>query len=327
MVGGQRGADLVVGDDRKIDEEAKNAGAEEVPEADRDQEHHRPAMRERGRRLRLLARPELEEAPGLDREEGERDHLGGGEHRSERHVLGRFAGEVEVMHGADHPADRVKEDVEEDDRERNPLAHDPEQDEDVSHHHRGEELEEILDPEVDDPEAPEIGDREAVARARDQADRIEGRDRERCEEKQPRQIALVFALEATAQAAEDQRRPEEEPDHQQHLPEAAEVEVLEPLDAKDRAVVAEPAVDAAELADQAAEDDDRECREQPVGEPVLAPRLAPRDHWREEDPSRKERGRDEEDCELDVEGASEVERQQLGQIDAEEVSELSAVML
>ena len=37
---------------------------------------------------RLLRRAELEEAPGLDREEGERDHLGGREEGAERHVLG-----------------------------------------------------------------------------------------------------------------------------------------------------------------------------------------------------------------------------------------------
>ncbi len=86
-------------------------------------------------------------------------------------------------------------------------------------------------------------------------------------------------------------------------------------------------MDAAELADQAAEDDDRQRREQPVGEPVLAPRLAARDHRREEDARRQERGRDEEDRELDVEGAGEVEGEDLGEVDAEEVAELGPVVL
>ena len=219
-------------------------------------------------------------------------------------MLGRLAGEVEVVHRADHPADRVEKDVEEDHGQRDPLADDPEQDEDVGDHHRREQLEEVLDPEVDDPEAPEVGDREAVARAGEQADRVEGRDRQRGEEEQPGHVAHVLALEAPAQTAVEDRHPEEEPDHQQDLPEAAEVEVLEPLDAEDRAVLAEPAVDAAELADQAAEDDDGERREQPVGEPVLAARLAPGDHRRQEDAGREERGRDEEDRELHVEGAA-----------------------
>ena len=327
VVRGQRGADLVVGDDRQVDQEAEDPGAEEVPEADGDEEHHRPAVRERGRRAALLARAELEEAPRLDGQEGERDHLGGGEDGAERHVLGRLAREVEVVHRADHPADRVEEDVEEDDRQRDPLAHHAEQDEDVGDHHRREQLEEVLDPEVDDPEAPEVGDREAVALAGDQPDGVERRDRERREEEQPRQVAAALARKPAAQRAEDDRGPEEQPDHQQHLPEAPQVEVLEPLDAEDRPVVAEPAVDAAELADQAAEDDDRQRREQPVGEPVLSPRLAARDHRREEDPGRQERGRDEEDRELDVEGAGEVEGEDLGEVDPEEVAELGPVVL
>ena len=114
-------------------------------------------------------------------------------------MLGRLAGEVEVVHGADHAADRVEEDVEEDDGQRDPLAHHPEQDEDVGDHHRREQLEEVLDPEVDDPEAPEVGDGEAVALAGEQPDRVERRDRERREEEQPRQVAPALALQPPAQ--------------------------------------------------------------------------------------------------------------------------------
>ena len=58
------------------------------------------------------------------------------------------------------PAGRVEDDVEEDDGERDPLAHHAEQDEDVRDHHGREQLEEVLDPEMDDPEAPEVRDGE-----------------------------------------------------------------------------------------------------------------------------------------------------------------------
>jgi hypothetical protein len=37
-----------------LDQEAEDARPEEVPEADGDEEHHRPAVRERRPRLRLL---------------------------------------------------------------------------------------------------------------------------------------------------------------------------------------------------------------------------------------------------------------------------------
>ena len=68
----------------------------------------------------------------------------------------------------------------------------------------------------------------------------------------------------------------------------------------------EPAVDVGELADQAAEDDDREGAEQAEGELALALRLAPGDHRRQEDPGREERGGDKEDRQLHVPGAHEV---------------------
>ena len=152
-------------------------GAEEVPEPDRDEEHHRPAVRERRLRARLLGRAELQERPCLDGQERERDHLGGREERAQRHVLGRLAREVQVVHRADDAAERVQDDVEVDHRQRDPLAHHAEQHEHVGDHHRGEQLEEVLDPQVHDPEAPELGDGEVVAGARDQTDGVERRDR------------------------------------------------------------------------------------------------------------------------------------------------------
>jgi hypothetical protein len=53
---------------------------------------------ERHLRARLLGGAELQEGPRLDGQEGQREHLGGREERAERHVLGRLAGEVQVVH-------------------------------------------------------------------------------------------------------------------------------------------------------------------------------------------------------------------------------------
>ena len=145
------------------------------------------------RDLRLLSRPELQERPRLDGQERERDHLGGAEEGAKRHVLGRLAGEVEVVHRADHAAERVEDDVEEDHRQRDLLPHHPEQHEHVGDHHGREQLEEVLHPQVDDPEAPELVDREVLAGLGDQADRVEGRDRERGHEEQPGHVARVLA--------------------------------------------------------------------------------------------------------------------------------------
>jgi hypothetical protein len=123
---------------------------------------------------------------------GERDHLGGGEEGAERHVLGRLAGEVEMVHRPDHAADRVEDDVEVDDEQGDALGDDPEQDEDVGDHHGREELEEVLHPEVDDPEPPEVRGGEMRVGSGEQADGIEGRNRERGEEEEPRHVPLVF---------------------------------------------------------------------------------------------------------------------------------------
>ena len=206
------------------------------------------------------------------------------------------------------------------DGQRDLLAHHAEQHEHVGDHHRREQLEEVLDPQVDDPEAPELGDGEVVAGARDQADGVEGRDRAarrgrtataccpRCSPAQP-----------PAQDAPEHEHPHEQPDRQQHLPEPREVEVLEALQAEPvRRRVLEHAVDAEVGADQRAEHDDGQRAEQREGELALVLGLAPGDHRREEDPGRHERRRDPEERELDVPGAHQVVREDLREVEAEE---------
>jgi hypothetical protein len=127
------------------------------------------------------------------------------------------------------------------------------------------------------------------------------------------------------QAAEENHDPDAEADHQEDLPEAAEVEVLEPLQAEDRA--GEPVMHPGQLAEQAAEHDHGQGPEQGEGERRLTARLAARDHRREEDPGGDERGGDEEDRELHVPGADQVEGERLGDVDAEEALEVGAIVL
>ena len=132
-------------------------------------------------------------------------------------------------------------------------------------------------------------------------------------------------LQPAAQAAEEDHDPQAEPDDQQDLPEAAQVEVLEALVAEDRAL--EPVVDVGELADQAAEDHDRQRSEQDERELALAARFSAGDHRRQEDAGGDERGGDEEDRQLHVPGADQVVGEHLGDVDAEEAVELGPVVL
>jgi hypothetical protein len=61
------------------------------------------------------------------------------------------------------PPHRVEDDVEIDHPQRDFLVDHAQKHEDVGHHHRGEELEEIFDPEMDDPKAPKVRRREVHA--------------------------------------------------------------------------------------------------------------------------------------------------------------------
>ena len=56
------------------------------------------------RDLASCMRPELQKAPGLDRQERQRNHLGCREECSQRHVSGGRAGKIEMVHRADHAA-------------------------------------------------------------------------------------------------------------------------------------------------------------------------------------------------------------------------------
>src|SRR5215218_6930944 len=99
---------------------------------------------------------------------------------------------------------------------------DAEQHEDVGDHHGREELQEVLHPEVDDPEAPEVRRRPVRVGLGEQADGVERGDGKRGEEEEPRHVPLVLVAEAYAQDAPEHEDPGEEADREQDLPEPPE---------------------------------------------------------------------------------------------------------
>ena len=77
------------------------------------------------------------------------------------HMLGP-AGPIEVMPGAEHAAEEDQDQLEID-RALGELARDePDRHQQIGADRRGKELEGLLDPEMDHPPAPEIGDREGL---------------------------------------------------------------------------------------------------------------------------------------------------------------------
>src|SRR5215217_6291060 len=131
----------------------------------------------------------------------------------------------------------------------------PQQHEYVGDHDGREELEEVLDPEVDDPESPEVSRREVRFGPGEQPDGIERRYRQRREEEQPRHVAHVLAPQPPAHRPEQHHDPEEEAYREQDLPEAPEVEVLEALVTEPGPQAAREAEDPRPLPDEAPEDD------------------------------------------------------------------------
>lgn len=75
MIGRKRCADLIVGNDRQIDQEAEDPRPQEVPETNRCQKRGRPEMREWGLRFCLLLRAQLNEAPRLESEDRQRNYF------------------------------------------------------------------------------------------------------------------------------------------------------------------------------------------------------------------------------------------------------------
>ena len=178
VVGSERRADLEVGDDGQVDQEAEDSRAHEVPDAHGHQEIDGPLL-PAGNVVparRALPVLQLDEVPGVQGQQRQRHHLQRGEAGRQAHVERPLAGEVPVVARADDPAAEVQDGVQVD-QARGGLggdqAHLVEHD---RHQHRREELEESLDPEVDDPEAPVVDDGEVGVRAVEERGQVEDRD-------------------------------------------------------------------------------------------------------------------------------------------------------
>ena len=90
----------VVERDRRVDQEAEDAGPQHVPEGDGDEEQDRPAIgRDPGRRP-----GEAVVVVALEAEQHQRHHLQRRDDRAQRHHRRRRAGPVEVVQGADDAA-------------------------------------------------------------------------------------------------------------------------------------------------------------------------------------------------------------------------------
>ena len=174
MVERQEGAVLVVVHQRRVERApAEHARADEIPERCPDDIGVGQPVFE------FLMR--LDEAVVIDRlddQQHQRQHLDEGEHAPHRHPHAGAASPIEMMAGADDPAEEDQDDLEIG-RPLGELAGDQaDRHQEIGAHGGGEELKRLLDPEMDHPPAPEVGEREGLLDPgeRDHAEHVEDSD-------------------------------------------------------------------------------------------------------------------------------------------------------
>ncbi|KGS21380.1 putative nitric-oxide reductase domain protein [Burkholderia pseudomallei MSHR7343] len=329
----EEGAVLVIVDERRVERAAaEHARSDEVPE--RGAQHIR--VRE------TVAEPLLfpDQAVVLHRvedEQHERQHLDEREHAADGNPHAGAADPVDVMAGAEHPAQEDQDEFEIHGAFRQLPRHESEPHQQIGADGGREEFEGLLDPEVHDPPAPEVGDREGRVHAeqRNHAERVQQRDigRGRPDEVlQPDASGPELARrplergEAGPQPPQDQRAPEHEADEQADLPEAPQLEVRQPLIAEPEPAVLDHAHDAEIVADQRAGDDHHGGPEQPVDQRPLAARFPAADRGREKQPGADPRQADPYDRRLNVDAAPEIERQHVVEVDAVEARAIGVVV-
>ncbi|MPM33623.1 hypothetical protein SDC9_80200 [bioreactor metagenome] len=283
---------------------------------------------------------------GLEADQGQRDDLQGAERGAPGHQQVVRPGEVQVVAGADDAAGQEDRGRGDGRRGRRPGADQAEPGEEEGDHRGGEDLEEALHPQVDDPPAPVFLDRQVPAVGHPESRAEEAGDGQGAQQQHDDQRALPAGGQrrglgrpvdlATAgppdrrpHPAGDQEEPEEQADEQADLPDPGQVEVLLAGGAEppvDRQTVAHVAHDRQPLADHGAGHHDDERPEQHVDAEPLVLRLATADGRGDVQTGGEPGGGDPQDAELGVPGAGHCVRQDLVDRDAVERAALDAVV-
>src|SRR5215469_7468388 len=147
---------------------------------------------------------------------------------------------------------------------------------------RDEQLEEAFDPEMDDPEAPGIGDGVMGRSVKKQSRQVEYRDRRSGDQEESDETAPLRIVPDRRHGAPQQAEPEDEADGEQYLPEAADLEIFPTLVAKPEPGVAQPLKEPDPLAEQAPNGDDDYSGEQEMSGALLPGGLAAAERPRHE---------------------------------------------
>ena len=323
----QEGAVLVVIDERGIERAAaEDSGADEVPEGRAEDVEIGEAVIEcRG----ALDQPVLRDR--LEDQEDQRKHLDEGEHRAERHPHARPAAPIKVVPGPQHAAEEDEDELEVDRALGELAGNQAEGHQQIGAHRDREEFERLFDPQVDDPPAPEVGDRERFLdpRERDHAEDVEhgdvdGRGPDQMLEADLPAPELLRRFDdrvaARPQRPEHEAAPAQQRHEEQDLPEAPELDVGQALVSEPEPAFVDQPLDAEVIAEQRGTDHEQRDPEQEIDEESLPLRLAPSgDRRRDEQPARDPAEPDPDDRRLEVEASQEVEREDVVELDPVEV--------
>ena len=145
-------------------------------------------------------------------------------------------------------------------------------------HDRGEYFKEAFNPQVNYPPAPVFRGDQRAALAVHQAGSVEQRDRDaRDQEQHQQRMILVASRQRRLDAAPHQPQPEDQPDEQEDLPDAAQVNVFVTLRSQPEPHIAELLLNAHPFAGKRADDDHDDCDEQNVHAKALSLRFGAAD--------------------------------------------------
>ena len=211
------------------------------------------------------------------------------------------------------PPSGIQQDIEIHDARGRRLRDDSQQHENVGHHDRREQLQKVFDPEVHDPEAPEIGNRKIGSRMGQQPHRVEQRDRQRAVEEQVRQISAAL-LRSLPRRALDKRimHHSTSPTTSRTCHSRPRSRYSQPWAPTIGRTPGQPALVAGRFSRQAADDDHDQSRQQQERQEPLPARLAAGDDRGQKDSRGQVRGHDEKQRQLQMPGAGQV----IGQVSA-----------
>jgi hypothetical protein len=126
------------------------------------------------------------------------------------------------------------------------------------------QLEKILDPKMNDPEAPVIDDGEVSGAVIEECRQIEDGDRHRGEEEKNRELTALWVFEGRPYRPKQQRGPEHESCCQPDLPGLTKVEIFPTPISKPLPPATKHLPDTKPFAEQAARDNDDQCCKQEV---------------------------------------------------------------